>query len=153
MLWHMKQIVLNILIKLVWIQSKYALTQTYMYLIIFAAEQNSWTIKQTSGEFFFKRAGYHTAPESVKRVKGSAQILVKSFFWRLNATNTLGGSSGHQRTPLLNACQKWSPLMTGATSKCICGAQPLEKWLIHYFCVQLFTCLTRTTTLRLWMKQ
>ena len=82
----------------------------------------------------------HTAPESVKRVKSSAQILDKSFFWRLNATNALGGSSGHQRTPLLNACQKWSPLMTGATSKCICGVQSPEKWLNHYFCVLLFTC-------------
>ena len=81
----------------------------------------------------------HTAPESVKRVKSSKQIWVKSFFWRLNATNALGGSSSHQRTPLLNACQKWSPLMTGATSKCICGVQPPEKWLNHYFCVQLFT--------------
>ena len=69
----------------------------------------------------------HTAPESVKRVKSIAQILDKSFFWRLSATNALGGSSGHQRTPLLNACQKWSPLMTGATSKCICGVQPPEK--------------------------
>ena len=82
----------------------------------------------------------HTAPESVKRVKSSAQILGKSFFWRLNATNALGGSSGHQRTPLLNACQKWSPLMTRATSKCICGVQPPEIWLNHYFCSLLFTC-------------
>ena len=82
----------------------------------------------------------HTAPESVKRVKSGKQILVKSFFWRLNAPNPLGGSSGHQRTPLLNACQKWSPLMTGATSKCICGVQPPEKWLNHYFCLLLFTC-------------
>ena len=82
----------------------------------------------------------HTAPESVKRVKSSAQILDKSFFWRLSATNAFGGSSRHQRTPLLNACQKWSPLMTGATFKCICGAQPPEKWLIHYFCARLFTC-------------
>ena len=47
----------------------------------------------------------HTAPESVKRVKSSAQILVKSFFWRLNATNALGGSSGHQRTPFLTGIQ------------------------------------------------
>ena len=86
------------------------------------------------------RPDEHTAPESVKRVKSSAQILVKSFFWRLNAPNPLGGSSGHQRTPLLNACQKWSPLMTGATSKCICGVQPPEKWLNHYFCALLFTC-------------
>ena len=90
------------------------------------------------GELFFSRGGAgrgkaknlwggaHTAPESVKRVESSAQILVKSFFWRLNAPNALGGSSGHQRTPLLNACQKWSPLMTGATSKCICGVQPPE---------------------------
>ena len=69
----------------------------------------------------------HTAPESVKRVKSIAQILDKAFFWRLSATNALGGSSGHQRTPLLNACQKWSPQMTGATSKCICSAQPPEK--------------------------
>ena len=37
----------------------------------------------------------HTAPESVKRVKSSKQVLVKSFFWRLNATNALGGSSGN----------------------------------------------------------
>ena len=41
----------------------------------------------------------HTALESVKRVKSSEQILVKSFFWRLNAPNPLRGSSGHQRTP------------------------------------------------------
>ena len=40
----------------------------------------------------------------------------------------------------LNACQKWSPLMTRATSKCICGVQPQEKLLIHYFCALLFTC-------------
>ena len=44
----------------------------------------------------------------------------------------------HQRR--LNAFQKWNPLMTGATSKCICGVQPPEKWLIHYFCLLLFTC-------------
>ena len=30
--------------------------------------------------------------------------------------------------------------MTGATSKCICGVQPPEKWLNHYFCLLLFTC-------------
>ena len=90
----------------------------------------------------------HTAPESVKRVKSSAQILVKSYFWRLNAQNALGGSSGHQRTPLLNACQKWSPLMTGATSKCICGVQPPEKWLNHYFRALLITCLEQCG---LWM--
>ena len=59
--------------------------------------------------------------------------MVKSFFWRLNAPNALGGSSGHQKTPLLNACQKWSPLMTGATSKCICGVQPPENDLITIF--------------------
>jgi len=41
----------------------------------------------------------------------------------------------------LNACQKWSPLMTGATSKCICGVQPPEKLLNHYFCLLLFTYL------------
>ena len=29
----------------------------------------------------------------------------KSFFWRLNATNALGGSSGHQRTPFLTGIQ------------------------------------------------
>ena len=84
--------------------------------------------------------GGDTAPESVKRVKSSAQILDKSFFWRLRATNALGGNSCHLRTPLLNACQKWSPLMTGATSKCICGSQPPEKRLIHYFCALLLTC-------------
>ena len=28
-------------------------SDTDIYLIIFAAEQNSWTIKQTIGEFFF----------------------------------------------------------------------------------------------------
>ena len=82
----------------------------------------------------------HTAPESVKRVKSSEQILVKSFFWRLNATNALGCSFGHQRTPLLNTCQKWRLLMTGATSKCICGVQSPEKWLNHYFWALLFTC-------------
>ena len=82
----------------------------------------------------------HTAPESAKRVKSGAQILDKSFFWRLNATNALGCSSGQQRTPLLNACQKWIPLMTGATSNCICSVQPPENWLIHYFCALLFTC-------------
>ena len=71
----------------------------------------------------------HTAPESVKRVKSSAQILDKSFFWRLRATNALGGNSCHLRTPFLTAVQQWSPLMTGATSKCICGVQPPEKWL------------------------
>ena len=69
----------------------------------------------------------HTAPESVKRVKSSKQILLKSFFWRLNATNALGGSSGHQRTPFLKGVQQWRPLMTGATSKCIWGVQPTEK--------------------------
>ena len=69
----------------------------------------------------------HTAPESVKRVKSSAQILDKSFFWRLRATNALGGSSGHLRTPFLTSVQQWSPLMAGATSKCICGVQPPEK--------------------------
>ena len=47
----------------------------------------------------------HTAPESVKRVKSSAQILDKSFFWRLSATNALGGSSGHQWTPFLTGVQ------------------------------------------------
>ena len=31
--------------------------------------------------------------------------MVKSFFWRLNATNALGGSSGHQRTPFLTGIQ------------------------------------------------
>ena len=55
--------------------------------------------------------------------------MVKSFFWRLNATNALGASSGHQRTPFLTGVQQWSPLMTGATSKCICGVQPPKKWL------------------------
>ena len=64
----------------------------------------------------------HAAPKSVKRVKSSAQILDKMHRWRLNT------------------CQKWSPLMTGATSKCICGVQPPEKWLTHYFCSLLFTC-------------
>ena len=33
----------------------------------------------------------------------------------------------------LNACQKWSPLMTGATSKCICGVQPPENNLTTIF--------------------
>ena len=32
----------------------------------------------------------------------------------------------------LNACQKWSPLMTRATSKCICGVQPPEKRLMSH---------------------
>ena len=81
----------------------------------------------------------HTAPESVKRVKSSAQILDKSFFWSLSAINAFGGSSRHQRTPLLNACQKWSPLMTGATSKCICGVQPPEKWLIQNLCATFYS--------------
>ena len=82
-----------------------------------------------------------TAPESVKRVKSSAQILDKSFFWRLSATNALGGSSSHQRTPLLNTFQKWSPLMTGATSKCICGFH-LQKNDLTKICLLLFTLLT-----------
>ena len=91
----------------------------------------------------------HTPPESVKRVKSSAQILVKSFFWRLNAPNALGGSSSHERTPLLNACQKWSPLMTGVTSKCICGVQPPEKWLNQNLFATFYSFYTFRSGVRL----
>ena len=39
----------------------------------------------------------------------------------------------------LNACQKWSPLMTGATSKCICGVQPPEKLLNQNLCATFYS--------------
>ena len=72
----------------------------------------------------------HTAPESVKRVKSSAQILVKSFFWRLNATNALGGSSSHQRTPLF-----------------LTGVQPSTA-ILSKMCALLFTHLTLSGAVR-----
>ena len=52
-----------------------------------------WAIFQTSElKVSVSYLVIHTAPESVERVKSSAQILGKSFFWRLSATNALGGS-------------------------------------------------------------
>ena len=65
------------------------------YVVIFAlAERLSISATLHQGQSSLAKNGSkfdHTAPESVKRVKSIAQILDKSFFWRLSATNALGG--------------------------------------------------------------
>ena len=98
----------------------------------------------TSSPFYGDITILHAAPKSVKRVKSSAQILDMMHRWWLTTMSKMESSDDRSYLQVhrwrVNACQKWSPLMTGASSKCICGIQLPEKWLIHYYCLLLFTC-------------
>ena len=91
----------------------------------------------TSSPFYGDITILHAAPKSVKRVKRSAQILDMMHRWWLNTMSKMESSDDRSYLQVhrwrVNACQKWSPLMTGATSKCICGVQPPENDLTTIF--------------------
>ena len=67
--------------------------------------------------------------------------MVKSFFWRLNATNALGGSSGHQRTPFLTGVQLGLNFF-GKIFYQHCDRRSTSILFLTKICAILFTLLT-----------
>ena len=67
--------------------------------------------------------------------------MVKSFFWRLNATNALGGSSGHQRTPFLTGVQLGLNFF-GKIFCQHCDRRSTSILFLTKICAILFTLLT-----------
>ena len=67
--------------------------------------------------------------------------MVGAFFWRLNATNALGGSSGHQRTPFLTGVQLGLNFFGKIFCQHCIGVQPSILFLTK-ICLILFTLFT-----------
>ena len=65
----------------------------------------------------------------------------KSFFWRLNATNALGGSSSHQRIPFLIGIQLGLSFF-GKVFCQHCDRQSASIIFLTKICAILFTLLT-----------